>query len=183
MKDHLEDFIKNNREDFDFREPKETLWSAIEKELPEQKKGGGKVKRMIWRSMSIAAGLVLLVGLIGTWAYNYGVQQGEINSLADISTELGEVERHYKGEIKEKLGQLVAIHKDAGVTEDLKEMESFLNELKQDLAETPVHEREVVIQAIIENYRSRVELLERVLDRLPNHSSQQKNSNDETKSI
>ena len=177
MKDRLEEFVQKHREEIDFRTPDPKLWAAIERELP------GKQKRLIpWRNIAVAAGFLMILGLVGTWAYRQGMQQGSIQSLAEVSEELGEIERHYEGEIKEKLGRLTAIHKDEEVSKDLKEMEAFLEELKADLSQTPKHEREVVIQAMIENYRSRVELLERILDRLPS-STQLKKSKNESRSI
>jgi len=177
MKDRLENFVRENRESFDHKTPPADLWSKVEAGLP------AKRRRLFpWKGLSIAASVVLLLGLVGTWSYNQGMQQGSINSLAEISNELGEVEKHYQTEIKNKLAQLASYNKEDEVEGDIKEMDVFLNELKSDLKHTPKSEREVVIQAMIANYRSRVELLERVLDRLQQNSTN-KLSKDETKSI
>jgi len=177
MKDKLENFVRENREGFDHKAPPTDLWAKVEAGLP------AKQRRLFpWKSLSIAAGFLILLGLVGTWGYNQGMQQGEVNSLAEISSELGQVEKHYQTEIKNKMAQLASFNKTEEVQGDIKEMEEFLNELKSDLKDTPKSEREVVIQAMISNYRSRVELLERVLDRLQQNSTH-KLSKDETKSI
>lgn len=177
MKDRLENFVRENREGFDYKAPPADLWAKVETGLP------AKQRRIIpWRKLSIAAGFLILLGIVGTWSYNQGMQQGTINSLAEISSELGEVEKHYQTEIKNKMTLLAAYNKEDEVKGDFKEMEEFLNELKLDLKDTPKNEREVVIQAMIANYQSRVDLLERVLDRLQQNSTK-KISKDETKSI
>ncbi len=178
MKDHIEDFIEKNREGLDRRTPSASLWDNIEQQLPTKKR-----KLIPWRTLAVAASFLLVLGSVGTWAYNQGMKQGEINSMADISIELGEAEKHYQSEIKEKMAILASYNKAEEVQIDLLEMEEFLSELKRDLKDTPKKDREVVIQAMIENYRSRVELLEKVLDHLPNNSTHSKLSKDETKSI
>ncbi len=177
MKDRLENFVRENRTDFDHKSPPADLWAKVEAGLPAKQR-----KLFPWKAFSIAAGLLVLLGLVGTWSYNQGMQQGTINSMAEISSELGEIEKHYQSEIKNKMAQLASFNKEDEVKSDIKEMEEFLNELKTDLKDTPKNEREVVIQAMIANYQSRVDLLERVLDRLQFNSTN-KLSKDETKSI
>ena len=177
MKDRLEKFVRENRESFDHKAPPADLWAKVEAGLPT------KHRRLFpWRLLSIAAGLMILLGLVGTWAFKQGMQQGAVNSLAEISSEFGEVEKHYQTEIKNKMAQLASFNKEDEVKGDIIEMDEFLNELKSDLKDTPKNERDVVIQAMIANYRSRVDLLERVLDRLQQNSTN-KLSKDETKSI
>jgi hypothetical protein len=68
MSNHLEDFVKNNRDDFDKFEPGPVVWNNIQQELkkPEEKKG-------ILISMNVlrwsAAAAILL--LLGAGAYHF----------------------------------------------------------------------------------------------------------------
>lgn len=166
MKDELEKFVLNNRDSFDDKEPSPMLWDKIEKAIPEQ-----KTARIIpWFRMAAAASILLLVGMVGFFAYQSGVNQGVAMTLADVSPEMAEAENYYEKEIENKKAILASLSSEEDVHVDLKEMEAFMIELKNELKDVSPNEREVVIQAMIENYRTRLEILERVIDRLPENS-------------
>lgn len=179
MKDKMEKFISEQRSAFDDLEPNPAIWNKIDAALPAQR----KARIIPWRRFMVAASILMLMGLIGFFAYDAGKQQGVATTLSEISPELGEVEAYYKSEIQNKTAMLTSLAPDNDVTNDLAEVESFMQELKKELMDVSPHEREIVIQAMIENYRSRLEILDRVLNRLPGNSSPTKISNNETKNI
>src|SRR5690349_2337938 len=56
----LEQFIKDNREDFDSYEPGDHVWDAVQKELP-LKKAKAAVIRTLWLKWSAAAAAAVIV--------------------------------------------------------------------------------------------------------------------------
>ena len=179
MKDNMEQFIRENRAAFDDLEPSSHVWEHIDRSLPVKR--GARIIR--WQRFAVAASILLLVGLVGFFSFQQGKQQGVAITLAEISPELGEAEAYYQSEINNKMALLASLAPDHEVTHDLKEAESFLQELKTELKDVSPGEREIVIQAMIENYRTRLDILERVLDRLPGNSLPTKSSDNETKNI
>ena len=102
MQDDFEKFVKNNREDFDFKEPSLDLWNNIEQQLnqkEESKKSPLKaivsdkstsIRRKMLRYASVAAvGLLLLTvgGVIGSqWSSgNYNNEPVAEISLGEVS--------------------------------------------------------------------------------------------------
>jgi len=179
MKENMEDFIRNRRSEFDDLEPNPMIWDKIDRALPQKK----KARIISWRSLAVAASILLVIGAVGMIAFQQGVQQGTEMSLSEVSPELHEVENYYQDQIKNKTALLASLAPDHEVNSDLVEVEAFMQELKSELKDVSPGEREIVIQAMIENYRTRLEILERVIDRLPGKSSPTKSSNNETKNI
>lgn len=176
MKDNMERFIREQRAAFDDLEPSEKIWGQIEQALPQQR----KARIIPWQRFAAAASVLLLVGMVGFFAFQQGKQQGVAMTLSDISEELAEAEVYYQSEIKNKTAKLASLAPDHEIKYDLEEAEHYMLELKNELKDVSPNEREIVIQAMIENYRKRLEILERVLDRLPGKFSPSKSSNNET---
>ncbi|NNE30499.1 MAG: hypothetical protein HKN16_12745 [Saprospiraceae bacterium] len=179
MNDRLEKFISENREAFDDKMPSRELWDKIESQLPRE----AKVRKFNWRSLSIAATFLLLVGLVGFFAFQSGKQQGVAMTLAEVSPEYAEAEQYYQTEIQNKLVLLASHNPDEEITRDLSEMEAFMQELKIEFQNINTNEREIVVQEMIKNYRSRLDFLERVLEKLSTHSSPTKIEKNEYKNI
>ena len=176
MKDSMERFIKENRAAFDDLEPSEKIWGQIEQALPAPR----KARIFTLQRFAAAASILLLIGMVGFFAFQQGKQQGVAMTLSDISEELAEAETYYQSELKSKTAKLASLAPGHEVNIDLKEAESYMLELKKELKDVSLNEREIVIQAMIENYRTRLEILERVLERLPGNSSSIKSANNET---
>ncbi len=186
----LEGFIRANRDAFDTHSPDEQLWTAIEKSI------GGKTAKVVqvhWQRtlMRIAAAAVLLIAgvNIGIWYANSSGQPGM--ALSDVSKEYAELEQYYQRDIsakKEKLASF-ATYQDAGVTEDLLQMDNVMNELRNELAKVPPGNREKVVRAMIENYKAKAAILGRVLEHLEQQRPNQQQTapinsgNHEVKSI
>lgn len=66
MSKHLEDFVKNNREEFDKFEPGPVVWHNIQQQLKKPAKRQGIMVSMKFIRWSAAAAILLLVGS-GTW--------------------------------------------------------------------------------------------------------------------
>jgi len=149
--DELKKFVNEHREAFDDREVPAGMWDTIEgklsQDLSAQKrltepvdliaKRETRQRRMIPKKwLSIAAGLLLLVGAIGI-AYQQGVKSGTQISAVQVNPEFLEIEKHYERTISDKLAVLVAVHHDENILEDLDDMSVYMEELKIELQPEP----------------------------------------------
>ena len=185
--DPLEAFIKNNREAFDAEQPAEGLWNNI---ASASTKNQAPQMRISWgrRIMQAAAAITILICGIGLGMWYAGHQTPENNGMAmsDVSSEYAELERYYQSDIEQKKGQLAefASYQDESVLEDLKEMDRIMEELRLELEQVTPANREKVVRAMIENYKSKVTILQRVLQHLNEQSNDSTNSsNNEIESI
>ena len=175
--DQLEKFIQNNRADFDAETPHLRVWKRLENDLerrmPQQERTPVRVKSLpvrsksIYRTLSVAAiGLLLLVagGIVGSQFFGNTVTP--LESLAEISPEYGEMERYYRKTIDQQYAQLASYNVDPVVRRDLAQLDSTYRELSIEIQRAPEAARPQVVEAMIENYRTKVELLEFILDRM-----------------
>jgi len=161
-KDKLEQFIQNNRVGFDSAVPSKAIWEKLEQQLPPQ-----EAKRFtIRRFLSIAASVLVLVGMGIAIGWQLAPKQAAINGLAVISPEYGEVEQYYTNKVNYKLAQLAAYSSssDSLLQKDLNELDNWLLILQKDLQEVPKGKKEPVINAIINNYKKKLLILETVLE-------------------
>lgn len=183
MQDGFEKFVKNNRAAFDTKVPSFDLWENIEKELNEQKEEKivpmfvvksekNTFRRRIMRYGSIAAvGLLLLTvgGVIGSQWFSGGdnsVANVEV-SLSDVSDEYAETEAYYAQKVKSNINELKKRNYDESILDDIEELDEAFQELKKELGQSNAFSNEEIVQAMIENYQMKIEILERVLERLP----------------
>lgn len=190
MQDGLEKFVKNNREAFDAKVPSFDLWENIEKGLNEQKEekiippapksrrmsvvksSNNTFRRRMMRYGSIAAvGLLLLTigGVIGSlWSGNSGNAMANMEvSLSDVSDEYAETEAFYAQKVSANIQELKKRNYDEGILDDIQELDEAFQELKRELGQSNAFSNEEIVQAMIENYQMKIEILERVLERLP----------------
>lgn len=169
--DKLEQFVKNNAEAFNSLEPPVLAWVAIENELPGNK--SNKI-RHFWPFAWKAAAAVLIFA--SAWMLNDYLDYKKHNSKAlvklEVSPELSDLsdaEAYYTSQISSKQSELLAYTKEhPEIIEDLKkefrEMDKNKEELKNDLAESNADEK--VIEAIIQSYRVKLEILDQMLTEL-----------------
>jgi hypothetical protein len=167
-RDRLESFVENNRHEFDHLEPSDKVWEAINLkfEQPEQ-----KPQRRFY-VLKIAAVLVLALAVpaaIYLWSGNTA-QTSKNNVPADPEVqELIEAEAYYAQEVSGKLAEIRKCYKvhpelKAQIEGDLNELENMYMSLKSDLKDN-VSNKEV-IEAMIENNRNRMKLVDDVLEQI-----------------
>ena len=170
MKDSLKNHIERNRSDFEvYKENQDQLWEAIEK------RRGAKTHRLstwIWR----AAATVLLIALAGYLVFNDGPNSKKYADgidLHELSEELAETEFYYSEMINEKLRNIQAKSGDFDklAMENISKLDSAYAGLKNDLKENINNEE--VINAMIENYRIKLEILEQILNELNEKGNEQ----------
>ena len=121
-KDSLEQFIQENREQFDMAVPSSAVWSKIAEQLPEEEAKVFSIRRIL----SIAASAVLLLGM----GVLIGLQVAPTSSptIADIAPEFQEVEQFYANKVNYQLAQLAKYQEssDPLIQQDLKELDQWL---------------------------------------------------------
>jgi hypothetical protein len=168
MKDKLKQRVEESRQEWDLHESNfEGLWGNIETQLDKREGKQSKVHDgKFW--LKIAASMLLTLG--ASWAamssMNFYDKSQQVYSLGDISSELAETEYYYASQIDEKL-QLIHDSDseiDKLVMEDMSLLDSAYFELQQDLKDNA--DSEEVINAMIQNYRIKLQVLEKVLEEI-----------------
>lgn len=166
--DNFEKYIKENKEAFNVHKvDKDRLWQGITAQLDEEDKP--KVIPL-WRSsgLRIAASIALVVGLSIMAFFLVGNPNGqEIEGFA--SEELFEIDLHYKNLVYQQV-QLVKNHPKLSAA-DKDEFLSFMDELDQEYEQLKQEMRsnldnERVLEAIVNNYKKRIELIENLLQQI-----------------
>lgn len=173
----LESFIRQNRGAFDSEMPSGQAWENIAGNLPKPR---AIVVQMGWQRslMRIAASLALIVVGIGggIWYERHGANEGM--AMSDVSNEYAELEHFYQRGITVKQEKLATFtgSQPAEVNEDLEQLDKIMEQLRSELATVPTGNREQVVRAMIENYKAKTAILQRVLERLEDSNNGGDNS-------
>lgn len=161
MKDRLEEFVRQHREGFDVHEPDPALWDRIRPaEEPEVKS-----RTLTWLRYA-AAVAVIFAGFSAGIFYLTGTGDRSKAQYSEIYLELMETETYYNQLVNEKYNELKPyLSNEPGIREDLKndfrELDQIFEELKADLQDDVANPE--VVEAMIRNYRIKVEILEDLL--------------------
>jgi hypothetical protein len=168
MKNTMEDFFKNNREEFDLNEPNvghfERFQARLEKIDETPKKKGGTP----WYILAVAASVLLFFGY---WMGNYnqnGVNKGI--ELADVSPEMEETQNFYLATIQKEVEEIRTKKTTANqkIIDDafvqLEILETNYRKLTLELKESNADKR--VIYAMITNFQNRLQILQNLMDQL-----------------
>jgi len=166
MKDKLEKFILNNLEEFDSREPDIKLWNKIESNIRPRK----SIRFKFILSRAAAVLLIFLISyMINRFTYE-GFPKISFSRDKEIEIpELREAENYYTGVLNEKLDEIKPILAACPALEeelnyDLNQLDSLYSELKNDLKDNIANQE--VIDAMIQNYRLRISILEEILSEI-----------------
>lgn len=177
MKDELENYVKKHRNQFNNQEvDKDALWSKIEVELTEF---NGPIIPL-WRriSVSVAASIAIVLGGIFLW--NTIKVDTADNSI--VHQELLEVD-HYYGSLVNNQVELIKNSPDLTQEERddflmlIDDLDTEYENLKLELAEGVNDQK--IMEAIINNYRKKIQLMESLLEK----SFPPKKEQDETEFI
>ena len=160
--DNLEKFILENRESFDDAVPGLKVWANIDRRLEQR-----PMRRIVWmKRLRVAAAVAMLLtagGVIGAYLTN---ASHKVESLADISPEHAEMERYFKSQVQDKMAQLVSYRQDTYVKPDIQELDALYEQLRTELKNAPEGAEERIIQAMINNYQTKIDILEQVLEKV-----------------
>lgn len=195
----LDDFMEEHRSEFDMIEPRAELWDKINSRLGSESKHRSF---SVWWKVA-AVGVVFAFSF---WAqmqkdqvptelsYNqlretnvvtqYPSDSKEIPAIAGqmekVMPELAETESYYNRKVNSTMKELkVYLVKYPEVARDMKkdlaELDSVYLSLKRDLGDNVAHEE--IINAMIQNYRMKLQILEEIKETLEQNSSGVTNKN------
>lgn len=155
--DELERHIRDHREEMDIHEPDPALWSRIEQRLPGRER---QLRRLLWR----AAVVLLVAGTAVTAVVGVTRLQKRINDPQVAAVR--ETYYYYDSQIKmlyEEAEPLLTANPD--IDTELKlgmgELDSLSAGIIRDLNDNIASSE--VLEALVRNYRLRIELLEDML--------------------
>jgi len=172
MKDRFEKFVDENRDEFDNEIPKERVWKRIKRKLDENP--GSLLSIFLWK-----AAAVIFFGLSSFLLFqNYMQGQRSKDRLAEIALardEFSEVEDYYISLISNKEQELDDFENsgESDYRTDLGNLDAIYQVLKEEMEKDPSKE---VIDALILNLISRIDILNREVEKLSDEQNRQENS-------
>jgi len=164
--DRLEDFIKTNRDEFDFREPSPEVWKTI---VAKNK----KTKVVILRKYLVRIAAVITIAIVvSALVFQPNIlnnRQTANNNTDPEIKELMEAEAFYAHQVDSRLKEIRKCYYTfpelkEEVENDLDELENMYKVLQTDLRENISNK--VVIEAMIKNNRYRLKLVDDVLEQI-----------------
>jgi hypothetical protein len=184
MKDNLKKYIEDNRSSFEvYKGDKEAMWAEIKRKLDEVENSSSK--HFPWKNaLRIAASILFILTLSIGFLMIKGSSERYANgvSLHDLSPELAEAELYYNQILEAKMNLIRAsnVNVDDIVVDDFQSLDSAYNDLKMDLEDNMYNEE--VIDAMIQNYRLKLQILENILEEIQK-SNDEENEDKEIYSI
>ncbi len=164
--DRFEEFIKSNREEFDQLEPSDKVWEQVLKSTRKSKKIS--IKPYLLRVAAVLAiAIVFSVLLVKTNLFSPAGLKVQ-NDDPELR-ELIEAEAFYASQVNGKLEEIRKCYEiypglKEEVESDLNELQEMYNTLKTDLNDNI--SKKAVIEAMIENNRYRLKMVDQVLDQI-----------------
>jgi hypothetical protein len=157
MKNSIEDFINQNREAFDNKEPSDRVWTKINNQLFRN--------ASFWNSITLwRAAAVVLLGLCIYLAVPKFVDRNE-KSIA--LNEFKDIESFYISQIAEKVNQIEASRGQEtglnGFTHDFRQLDAMYEVLKEEMKTRPSQK---VKDALVLNLLIRIDLLNQQLHKI-----------------
>jgi len=165
-----ENFISDNREDFDDKMPAGKVWQNIEAEMNGKKKKKSIIMPVIKWSMAAAAMLV-----IGTVVYvKLNKKETGKQELVKVNTDINTLAPEYAPQMNEfaklidmKQEELKVLSKEQPqlyekFTTDITQLDSSYNALKNQLSGSP--NKEMLIEAMIQNLQLQLNVLNQQLN-------------------
>lgn len=176
--DNFEKNIKNNKHLFDeFKADKSKLWANIEAGLDKPDSKPKVIK--LWQTpmFKIAASILLAIGIFSIISIG-GANSSQQDTI--VSQELNDIDMHYKGLVAY---QVKLVKRNTKLSsEEKNEFLSFIDELDKEYEVLKLElqrnlDSERVLEAIVINYKKRIELIENLLKQI--NSSEKLNEDHE----
>jgi hypothetical protein len=182
---NIEDIIRNNKEFFDSGEPSDGHFERFQRKL-EIRCETLAVKRSIVPYLLKAAVVTLLVTLSSLWTWEHFLRPDRDRmSLSDVSPQYREVENYYAHQVNLMESELSSIDINGNASQkkmllgELRSMDSVYVQLQKDLKANPSDER--IINAMIEHYQTKVEVMSYIVDQLKAIRNENLNDTDHEK--
>ncbi len=182
MNDELERLILNNRNSFEEDEPLEGHFERFEARLQKASKPTRKLN--FQPALKIAVIVVFALLVVNQARMWFAPEKKETLSLGSISPQYSEVEFYYTNAIQTGMKQLDTLEKEGLISEseqqimlkEQKEFDQMYQKLLEDLKANPDDER--VINAMLEYYQSRMNVITLVINKLKEVKQHKRSKNE-----
>jgi hypothetical protein len=172
--DRLERFISENRQDFETHEPSEEVWEKV-------RRSAGISRTSVPGWLKVASVLILVcIAMSAAWFLGAGTNRStaRLEKAEESIPELKEAEIYYNGMIYQKLNEIephLTIYPGLmdELTTDFSNLDSIYSDLRNDLKDRVCTEE--VVQALIQNYRIKLQMLEELLEKINNAETDKEN--------
>ncbi|MFT3740552.1 MAG: hypothetical protein QM786_17525 [Breznakibacter sp.] len=164
MSQPFDDFIIKHKAGFDTEEPSMDVWERIAVQANIVERPPRRTFGLQWVKYAAAAVVVISTGI---WAWNYTKPNRlPVSIESPFEAQVSEAARYYESEINKKqqlVLQLTANQPEIseGINNDMAQLDSTLAQLRQDLGDNVANTE--VLEAMIQNYRLKLSILEEVL--------------------
>jgi hypothetical protein len=166
--DRLEEYIRKNRGDLDKYTPSNEIWSRIDQSIRK-----GRIKRTRW--MAAAAMIIVIFGTavlfyLGEDKKNFGAISRNGDALImKTNPDLNETEIYYNNLVNDLYSKATPLltgnpELEKELFSDLSHLDSICTDIKKDLKDNISNQE--VIEALINNYRIKIRILEEMLNTL-----------------
>ena len=170
--DNLEKYIRNHRKEFDTDLPSEKVWEGINEALEEPVLPRKQTTGWMWKAAAVV--LLLTTSYLVFDKWNGG--EGQLATSESFDEEFVNAERYYLKQIN-TLQEQLATHPDqefigGELMTDLHSLDSMYNALKKEFSSSGDTER--ITDALIQNLRIRMEIINqqlRILERVKQQTS------------
>ena len=176
--DNFEKHIKENKNLFDqHKADKAKLWANIESKLDTSDSKPTTIKLWNSRILKVAASIVIAIGLFSLINF-FTVNELDVQQNSMKAQELSDIDMHYKALVAY---QVKLVNSNSKLSQDeKKEFLLFMDELDEeyDLLKLEFQKNldsERVLEAIVINYKKRIEIIEKLLEQI--NSSKKTNDN------
>ena len=171
MSDRLEDFVRQHREEFDLREPDPSVWLKIN---PANAPVVKEKRPMRWLRVAAAIAVIFAGSSAGIYFLTGGNHEADLYSQ-ELYMEMQETEAFYTMMVSDRYEELKPyLASDPLANEmlsaDMEELDEVYHELKNDLKDNISNPE--VIEAMVLNYRIKLEILEDLLNQLKEKENQ-----------
>lgn len=176
--DRLEEYIRKNREDLDRYAPSKEIWNRISRNIRKS-----RINRIRWLS---SAAMIIVIFTTAALFYlgedkrNFGIISRDGDALVmKANPDLEETEIYYNNLVNNLYSEATPLLTgfpdiEKELISDFSQLDSICTDIKKDLKDNVANQE--VIEAMINNYRIKIHILEDMLNTLKeNENNPQKN--------
>jgi hypothetical protein len=167
--DNLENHIRNNRSELDRYKPSHKVWTRVRKEIR-------KTGRTVYLWLSVAAMAVVVLGTALTLFTINRQKETNYRAMNKFGPALKETEIYYNTMVNTLYNEAVPLMTKQPVIEKelnsgMAKLDSIYADIRKDLKDNVANQE--VIEALIQNYRTKIQLLEEMLNLLKENDNKQ----------
>ncbi|MBC8054089.1 MAG: hypothetical protein H7Y13_13570 [Sphingobacteriaceae bacterium] len=181
MSERLENFIRNNRKQFNLSEPPAGIWDKIEEKLNEQDKIKS-IKISYHQSQFILKVAALLIITLSAGLLFFYYQKKSATDISSIDPQLAKQQFIYASQIEEKRNELKEVEKEnphlyREFSSEIKVMDENYQKLKRELSTSP--NQEETVKAMVKNLQVQIQVLNQqlqIIEQVNKFKKQEKNA-------